>query len=96
MAVQEDIVNAMALTGQVLMGQSVMVKSSEVGSFPLGPLLHIAAVPVGHGTRLCAAHSVRQLLQMTCLTYHDFIPCLLLRFPSSFALVLKVEESLVS
>jgi hypothetical protein len=27
---QEDIVNAMALTGQVLMGQSVMVKSSEV------------------------------------------------------------------
>lgn len=28
--VQEDIVNAMALTGQVLMGQSVMVKSSEV------------------------------------------------------------------
>ena len=29
-AMQEDIVNAMALTGQVLMGQSVMVKSSEV------------------------------------------------------------------
>ena len=28
--IQEDIVNAMALTGQVLMGQSVMVKSSEV------------------------------------------------------------------
>ena len=30
---QEDIVNAMALTGQVLMGQSVMVKSSEVSTF---------------------------------------------------------------
>ena len=29
---QEDIVNAMALTGQVLMGQSVMVKSSEVST----------------------------------------------------------------
>lgn len=29
-AVQEDIVNAMALTGQFLMGQAVMVKSSEV------------------------------------------------------------------
>lgn len=28
--VQEDIVNAMALTGQFLMGQAVMVKSSEV------------------------------------------------------------------
>ena len=27
---QEDIVNALALTGQVLMGQAVMVKSSEV------------------------------------------------------------------
>ena len=27
---QEDIVNAMALTGQFLMGQAVMVKSSEV------------------------------------------------------------------
>lgn len=29
-ALQEDIVNAMALTGQILMGQAVMVKSSEV------------------------------------------------------------------
>lgn len=29
-AMQEDIVNAMALTGQFLMGQAVMVKSSEV------------------------------------------------------------------
>ena len=29
---QEDIVNALALTGQVLMGQAVMVKSSEVSN----------------------------------------------------------------
>ena len=44
---QEDIVNAMALTGQVLMGQSVMVKSSEVSTpqsmlFTLG-ILHLLA-----------------------------------------------------
>ena len=29
-AVQEDIVKAMGLTGQLLMGQAVMVKSAEV------------------------------------------------------------------
>lgn len=27
---QEDVLNALALTGQVLMGQAVMVKASEV------------------------------------------------------------------
>ena len=27
---QEDIVSAMALTGQIVMGQAIMVKSSEV------------------------------------------------------------------
>ena len=31
---QEDIVNALALTGQILMGQAVMVKSSEVSPNP--------------------------------------------------------------
>lgn len=32
LALQEDIVKAMGLTGQLLMGQAVMVKSAEVGS----------------------------------------------------------------
>ena len=30
MSAQEDVVAALALTGQTLMGQAVMVKSSEV------------------------------------------------------------------
>ena len=30
MPVQEDIFNALGLTGQLLLGQAVMVKSSEV------------------------------------------------------------------
>ena len=51
--------NAMALTGQVLMGQSVMVKSSEVGTLSL----HIAAVRVVHGTHHCALRSVCQQLR---------------------------------
>lgn len=36
---QEDIVNALALTGQVLMGQAVMVKSSEVSKLASGRLV---------------------------------------------------------
>ncbi len=40
MLVQEDIVNALALTGQTFMGQSIMVKSSEVGA------LHFACVHI--------------------------------------------------
>ena len=32
---QEDIVNAMGLTGQIVMGQAIMVKSSEVRLTPI-------------------------------------------------------------
>ncbi len=37
---QEDIVNAMALTGQIVMGQAIMVKSSEVRSGPVLSLVN--------------------------------------------------------
>ena len=49
---QEDIVNALALTGQVLMGQAVMVKSSEVRV----PALMSAAVMSGFGTLVLVLH----------------------------------------
>ena len=42
---QEDIVNAMALTGQFLMGQAVMVKSSEVNLFVLFHMLAKTSKP---------------------------------------------------
>ena len=32
---QEDVVNALSLTGQILMGQAIMVKSSEVRPWAL-------------------------------------------------------------
>ena len=34
MPLQEDIFNALGLTGQLLLGQAVMVKSSEVSLLP--------------------------------------------------------------
>ena len=55
-ALQEDIVNALALTGQTLMGQTVMVKSSEVrctscagcvDGMPLPPLAFFAWTEAG-------------------------------------------------
>ncbi len=45
--VQEDVVAALALTGQTLMGQAVMVKSSEVCPCILRPVLTPLAVSVG-------------------------------------------------
>ena len=42
--VQEDVVAALALTGQTLMGQAVMVKSSEVCPCILCPVLTPLAV----------------------------------------------------
>ena len=65
-AMQEDIVNAMALTGQVLMGQSVMVKSSEVRL----QLVRCTGHEFGHAYILVACQRKNKAALMFCSAIH--------------------------
>ncbi len=59
MFLQDDVVKALALTGQTLMGQSIMVKSSEVRlqQLCIAPLSQIS--PMSHALHIHILFAVR-------------------------------------